>query len=194
MKNQRPKTKIYLTGFMGSGKSTVGPMVAQRLGARFVDLDDVIAERAGRSIPAIFAAEGEAGFREREAEALEAVSRAEGAAVIATGGGTLTREENLQRALRTGFVVYLRAPARVLAERLCAAAARRPLLQDEDGQPLAGAALARRIERLLAERRSFYERAHAAVDTADATPEETAQAVAERLREEWRAGPPLNEM
>ena len=86
-----PNPQIYLTGFMGSGKSTVGPLVGARLGRRFLDLDDLIAERAGRAIPAIFEAEGEAGFRRREADALRAVSREDGRAVVATGGGCSCR-------------------------------------------------------------------------------------------------------
>ncbi|PSQ80834.1 MAG: shikimate kinase [Bacteroidetes bacterium QS_8_68_15] len=185
--NPEPRNApIYLTGFMGSGKSTVGPLAAVRLGWRFLDLDELIAERAGRPIPAIFAAEGEAGFRRREAEALRAVSREERDAVVATGGGTLVQPENLKRARASGTVVYLRAPAAVLAERLADAAAERPLLQsEEDGTPLAGAALTRRIETLLAERRPCYERAHRTVDTAEASPEATAEAVA-AVGGKWR--------
>lgn len=178
-KNQKPKPKVYLTGFMGSGKSTAGPLVARRLGWRFLDLDDVIAERAGRSIPELFEDGGEKDFRRREAEALRRVSEEAGEAVVATGGGALVPEENRRRARQSGLVVYLRAPARVLAERLAREAAERPLLQDEDGKPLAGAALTRRIERLLSERRRFYEQAPLAVDTADASPEETAAIIAE---------------
>ena len=182
-KPEVPNSNIYLTGFMGSGKSTVGPLVARRLGAHFADLDDVIAGRVGQPVPVIFEKEGEACFRECEAEALRAVSEANGQAVIATGGGTLVREENLRRALQSGSVVYLRAPARVLAERLRDTAAERPLLQSGDrGRPLAGAALTRRIEALLAERRPFYERAHATVDTVDASPKETVRAVVNALR------------
>lgn len=178
-----PNPQIYLTGFMGSGKSTVGPLVGARLGRRFLDLDDLIAERAGRAIPAIFEAEGEAGFRRREADALRAVSREDGRAVVATGGGTLVQEENLERARASGTVVYLHAPAAVLTERLRDTAAERPLLQSEGGRPLAGAALARRIETLLAERRPFYQHAHVTIDTAEAPPEATAEAVIDALRE-----------
>lgn len=167
---------------MGSGKSTVGPLVAESLCARFVDLDEVIVERAGRSIPAIFEEEGEAGFRRREAEALQAVSREAGTVIVATGGGTLVQEENLQHALRSGTIVYLRTPAATLAGRLEAEAPKRPLLQAEDGQPLSGQALAHRIEHLLAGRRSFYERAHLTVRTDARTPRETAAAVAKHLR------------
>lgn len=184
-KLQTTQAKVYLTGFMGSGKSTVGPLVAERLGWHFLDLDDVITERAGRPIPAIFAEEGEGGFRQREAEALRAAGE-EAQTVVATGGGTLVQEENLRHALRTGLVVYLRASPAVLAERLRSAAAERPLLQGTAGQPLTGAALTQRIETLLAERRRFYERAHATVDAARVQPKETAEAVVEVVRSRRR--------
>ena len=176
------KSKIYLTGFMGSGKSTAGSLAATRLGARFLDLDDIIAERAGRALPVIFEEEGEAGFRRREAQALQSVSESDGRVVVATGGGALVQEENLRHALEDGTVVYLRAPAEVLAARLEPAAAGRPLLQDEDGCPLAGVALTRRIEALLDARHPFYERAHHTVDTGEVTPQETAGALARAVR------------
>ena len=76
---------LWLVGMMGVGKSTVGPLVAAKLGLPFVDLDEAIATAAGRSIPAVFAAEGEAGFRRREAAALEGAAGTE--TVVACGGG-----------------------------------------------------------------------------------------------------------
>ena len=181
-KIDKPVSKIYLTGFMGSGKSTVAPLVARRLGWRFLDLDAVIEEQAGHSISAIFASEGEAGFRRREAEALRQVSEASSEDVVATGGGALVREENLQRALGSGLVVYLQAPAKVLAARLEGEAAERPLLQEAGGQPLAGTALVRHLEAMLAQRRPFYQRAHVMIETARQTPQEAAGAVATALR------------
>lgn len=83
---------IALTGFMASGKTSVGRLLADSLGCPFLDLDEVIVKKAGRSIPAIFASEGEEGFRRLEKQALEqTVSRyAENTAVLALGGGTVT--------------------------------------------------------------------------------------------------------
>src|SRR5450755_42182 len=93
-----PDAPIFLVGFMATGKTTVGRILAARLGWRLVDLDDVIAREAGRTVPEIFEAEGEAGFRAREARALAAAS-AERRAVVATGGGAGCREDNLRTML-----------------------------------------------------------------------------------------------
>src|ERR1700683_4779598 len=80
--------RIVLTGFMGSGKSTVGPLLARQLGWKFVDADDVIAAEAGATIPEIFAREGEAAFRERERAAIARLA-SEDALVLALGGGAI---------------------------------------------------------------------------------------------------------
>ena len=181
---QKLLSKIYLTGFMGSGKSTVGPLVAQRLGWRFLDLDDVIVEQAGQPIPAIFEEGGEAEFRRRETDALREVAKMSSGAVVATGGGTLTQAENMERARNSGFVVYLQAPVDVLAGRLRGTAAERPLLQGEGGNALTGPALIQHIESLLAERRPCYEQAHGTVPTAANTPAETAAEVVRMLHTE----------
>src|SRR6476661_5383130 len=86
---------IFLVGFMATGKTTVGRILAQRLGWTMLDLDDLIAAEAGMTVPDIFAAEGEAGFREREARAVRAAG-ARRRTVIATGGGAACREDNLR--------------------------------------------------------------------------------------------------
>lgn len=181
--------RIYLTGFMASGKSTVGPRVAERLDLDFVDLDDVIEARAGQSIPQIFAEAGEAGFRRREAEALRATAeRAD--VVVALGGGALVNEENLAFARAHGTVVYLRVPVEELVRRLEREADRRPLLQDAAGVPLARKAMRARIETMLVERRRFYEQAHLTIDAARPV-EEVVAAVVRRINtgtDEWKGG------
>ena len=154
--------RVYLTGFMASGKSTVGPLVADRLGYRFADLDWLIEARAGRTIPALFASGGEAAFRKAEAEALAETTRGEGV-VVATGGGALVDPANLRTARAAGTVVWLRASVPVTLARLGDAAGR-PLLHDRAGRPLAGDALALRVRRLLADREPFYAQADLAVD------------------------------
>lgn len=162
---------LWLVGMMGAGKSTVGPLVAQRLGRAFVDLDGVIAAAAGRSIPAVFAAEGEAGFRRREAAALETAAGTE--AVVACGGGIVVDPANAARLRESGRVAWLAAPAAVLADRV----------GDGVGRPLAGAR-GSEIEPRLAARESAYQAvAHCRVETAGRTPEE----VAEEVVRWWRA-------
>lgn len=90
---QAPDSNIYLVGFMGAGKSTVGRLLARVLEREFLDLDEQIAAHANRSISEIFAAEGEEGFRERESTALRQIAQRQNL-VIALGGGAVLRDEN----------------------------------------------------------------------------------------------------
>ena len=100
---------ILLIGMMGCGKSTVGRLLAERMRLPLIDLDEEIARAAGKTIPEIFAQEGEAGFRARETAALERALARE-AGVIATGGGIVTRAENIRMMREKGFVVWLCRP------------------------------------------------------------------------------------
>ena len=163
---------LFLVGFMATGKTTVGRIVAERLGWTFRDLDEaIVAAAAGQhaSVAAIFAAEGEAGFRRRETEAVrEAVGLRR--TVIATGGGAACREPNLSLMLNGGRVVALAATPEEVLRRTGGAASGRPLL-DGRADPLAAAA------ELLAAREPFYARAHQRIDTVG----KTAGAVADEV-------------
>ena len=170
--------RVYLTGFMASGKSTVGPLVADRLGYRFIDLDWLVEARTGRTVPALFASGGEAAFRAAEAEALAETTRAEGV-VVATGGGALVDPANLRTAQAAGPVVWLRASAAATLARLGDGSGR-PLLEDRAGRPLRGDDLAFRVRRLLADREPTYAQADLVVD-ADGRPAPVARAVAEAV-------------
>ena len=130
--NREPQRgmNIVLVGLMGSGKSTVGRITAQNLGFGFVDTDQIIIEAAGRSIPDIFASEGEAGFRKREAEALQSLLGRQGL-VIATGGGIVTQTQNLAILKKLGYVVWLNADPGTLHHRT-ARSDDRPLLKQGD--------------------------------------------------------------
>ncbi|HEV2388823.1 MAG TPA: shikimate kinase [Candidatus Acidoferrales bacterium] len=148
-----------MTGFMGSGKTTVGRLLAERLGWRFNDLDDWIVARAGLTIVEIFRRHGEPAFRTLESEILD---RALGEAleqdrpmVIALGGGTLTRPENLARLRQAAaMLVWLDCPLEELLLR-CAGMTDRPLFSDEAG-----------FRRLHDERRPLYAQANYRVDAA----------------------------
>lgn len=142
-----PARPVALVGFMGAGKSTLGPRLAARLQRPFVDLDEEVVRAAGRSIPEIFAAEGEAGFRAREREALEA-ALAGGDAVVATGGG-IVEEAGCRRRLReAATVLWLDLRFEVARARIEAAGvAQRPLV---DRLGWGG------VEELLARRRPLY--------------------------------------
>jgi shikimate kinase len=155
---------ILLVGFMGTGKSVVGKRLAARLERPFIDLDEQIAAAAGQSIPEIFAAEGETGFRDRETAALRALIDRQGAGqeeerVIATGGGILGREENVALLRRLGTLVCLTARPDVIVERT------RPW----DNRPMLARAPdpAAAVECLLAARASRYALAGVTIDTSD---------------------------
>src|SRR4051794_10610429 len=108
---------IALVGMPGVGKSTVGPLVAERLGVPFHDLDDLIVATDGRDIPTIFAADGEAGFRRLERAALASVLETDEPLVIATGGGIVT-DEGSRQLLSRARCVYLRASVATLVARV----------------------------------------------------------------------------
>lgn len=121
--------KIYLVGFMGAGKTTVGRELAARIDAPFFDLDELIEAAEKRSIREIFAERGEAYFRKRERDLLRSTQNLE-AAVIATGGGTFTFDENIQFIQSEGLSVYLSAPYALLRSRV-STKDDRPLFRDD---------------------------------------------------------------
>jgi shikimate kinase len=171
-------SRIYLVGMPGSGKSAVGPPLANRLGYRFLDLDDEVRRISGRT-PAELFREGEAAFREVERRALEATLRASGL-VVATGGGVLTQPNALSLIMRSGAFVYLRVPVAVSVERL-AGRADRPLLLDEAGAPLAAELLRRRLAVMLDAREPDYKRADFVVDAGQGSPESIADEIMARF-------------
>lgn len=123
--------RIFLTGFMGAGKTTVGRLLAHRLGVPFLDLDEEIEAEAGMSIREIFAAEGEAAFRRRESEALRRLVARPGI-VVATGGGTVAQEANARFLHANGLIVWLNPPFDAIARRIGGMGkVDRPLFKDE---------------------------------------------------------------
>jgi shikimate kinase/3-dehydroquinate synthase len=152
---------VFLTGFMATGKSTVGRLLAARLRRPFLDLDDAIEAAAGRSVAEIFEIEGEAGFRRRETAALQRIT-AGPAAIVATGGGAACHDENLAHMRACGLVVALTAPLAVVQARVAAAA-------DERARPLLLRPPAD-VEALYQRRIPMYRQAHACVRTEDSDP------------------------
>ena len=157
--------RIVLVGLPGSGKSTVGPLVAAELGWSFVDLDEDIVRAAGRSIPEIFAAEGESGFRAWERAATVALADF-GPLVLAPGGGWILSAANREALGPETEVVYLAVSPEVAATRMGGAARARPLLAG--GDPVA------KLGVLLAQRESAYLQANHMVSVDLLPPEEVA--------------------
>ncbi len=147
---------VFLVGLMGAGKTTIGRLLARKLGMRFVDSDHEIEERTGATIPWIFEIEGEASFRRREAEVIRDLSGQEGI-VLATGGGAILDPESRALLQERGTVVYLRAGITSILART-GHDKNRPLLQTADPR--------RKLEELLAQREPLYlEMARLVVDT-----------------------------
>ena len=158
------KTNIVLTGFMGSGKSTVGRLVAEELQREFVDSDDLVVERAGKSIAQIFADEGEEGFRRLESSVCQQLARQDDL-VIATGGGALLNEDNRSALEPGGILICLLASPVEIRQRLA----------DESGRPLFDG----NWEALYRERLPGYQGIAHQIVTDDKTPLEVAQKVVE---------------
>jgi shikimate kinase len=176
MSGQTPSssiTGIVLTGFMGAGKTTVGALLAERLGWVFVDSDRLVEARAGMTVAEIFEHQGEAAFRRMEAEAIRDRAGCE-RTVLALGGGALESPANREflAALPQARVVFLEAPLETLVGR-CAGqpdAPVRPILRDREG-------LAARWQA----RQPLYREAHLMVTTADRTPGEVADRIIREL-------------
>jgi shikimate kinase len=164
---------VYLVGMPGSGKSTVGPELARRLGVPFVELDAEIEGTAGRSVREIFERDGEARFRELEAQALTDAA-ARDPSVVSCGGGVVLEPANRILLRATGEVVFLSVPIEVLRERV-RPAADRPLIRDPGD-----------LDRLAREREPLYREFAAHVVDARGSVEEVAAAI-ERELLRWSA-------
>ena len=146
LKQRLAGRSLYLVGMMGSGKTSTGRPLAERLGYGFVDADAVIEQAAGCSIPDIFDRDGEAGFRSLESQVLSAISQRH-SLVVATGGGVVTQPENWGL-LHSGIVIWLDVMRDQLLARLKADATKRPLLQTPDPEAA--------LDELLAQRKPLY--------------------------------------
>lgn len=146
---------IVLTGFMATGKSAVGRIIAERIGYGFFDVDGLIEDEAGVSVSKIFEIEGEASFRDRETKKIEEVSLLK-KAVISTGGGALIRPENREMLSRAGLVVCLSATEEEILRR-AGKRESRPLINVENPHET--------IRKLLRERKSYYDTADVHIDT-----------------------------
>lgn len=165
---------LILTGFMGTGKTAVGKILARRLERRFVDTDRVIEELTGLTIPCIFDIHGEDYFRDRESEAVEMLnSYPRGTLVAATGGGAVLREINRQNLRRHGLIILLTASVRAIVRRTHGDTDR-PLL-------LCGRRRRENIEELFRQREPCYMDHDLTVDTTGKSPASVAAAIIKLL-------------
>ena len=162
---------LYLVGMMGSGKTSTGRPLAERLGYGFVDADAVIEQAAGCSIPEIFERDGKAGFRALESQVLNAITQRH-SLVVATGGGVVTQQENWGL-LHSGVVIWLDVVPEQLMQRLRADSTVRPLLQTDDPDAALNA--------LLNRRRPLYAEADLTVVIDQETPDAVADGILQLL-------------
>jgi len=152
---------VYLIGFMGCGKTTVGKKLAASLKWKFIDLDKKIEEKTGLTVGELFATRGEEYFREIEATTLRELTF-DSNCVVAVGGGTPCFKENIDFMLSNGYTIYLKLTPAQLASRLKDSADKRPLIQNTQGKELLDF-----IETKLAERSKWYEKSHLIADGFD---------------------------
>ncbi len=176
--------RIFLTGFMTSGKSTIGRILANVLGWDFFDLDKVIESKIGKKIPQIFEEKGEKHFREIETETLKEISVGE-QLVIALGGGAIANEANLKFCKEHGTLIYLKVSEKELLRRL-KKKVDRPLIRDLVLNEASEEEIAARINKLLSEREKFYNQADLIFETGLAPVGKTVDNLAKRIRRYFR--------
>jgi len=170
------KTNIALIGFMGTGKTAVGKALAEKLGRKFVELDSLIEQKAGKSIPDIFQQDGEIAFRELEMRVAEEVANKK-KAVIACGGGIVLNKINIDRLRQQSRVVYLTASPEAILKRVSSEEGQRPLLE-VDNPTLA-------IREMLSFRKPFYERAaDITIDTSKLDINSVAEQIINKLKDD----------
>lgn len=169
------KKNIFLTGFMGSGKTSLGKIIAERLKVDFYDTDELVSSWQKLSVDEIFERYGESFFREKEREALRFLAEKEpGSCVISTGGGAVLREENRLLMKKSGLVVFLDVSPEEAYKRL-KGTEDRPLLKVENPME--------KIRVLLKERKPFYDEADISVNTAGKTLPEVAAELLHKLKD-----------
>lgn len=151
--------KIFLIGFMGSGKTYWGRQLSQKLGIPFFDLDEQVSNHTGKSIPEIFASEGEEHFRLLEKEVLYIITESHESFVMACGGGSPCFFNNIEYMNQSGTTIWINTPMPVLLERLIKEKDSRPLIKNLSDEQLQGF-----ITRKFSDRKIYYEQAAVKID------------------------------
>ena len=168
----KKKRHVYLTGLMGSGKTTIGKLVARSLGRPFIDLDKEIEKKENRSINDIFDQDGEAYFRKVESEVLQSLEP-ERYMVVATGGGIILDEGNREEMKKKGHIIYLNVPIEKLANRLNDDY-ERPLLKNKEKEA--------ELLELNKERQPLYRDGAYELDTGNLTPLQASKEIVEVVK------------
>jgi shikimate kinase len=174
------KQKFFLIGYMGSGKTTVGKLLAKELNLQFIDMDLFIENRFRKSISAIFEEKGEAGFREIERKALHEITDFENV-VISTGGGLPCFFDNMDVMNKTGTTIYLKISVEELANRLKNGKQKRPLIKDKNPEEIKAF-----IIQHLEKREGFYNKATFIFETDDLSSSEYFNTKIEQLIKDFR--------
>ncbi|MBE2229446.1 MAG: AAA family ATPase [Chitinophagaceae bacterium] len=146
--------KVFLIGFMGSGKSHWGRLLSEKLGIRFFDLDEQVVDKAGKPVTEIFASAGEEAFRQLEKEVLHIITESHDSFIMATGGGTPCYFNNIDYMNDAGTTVWINTSPDVLFDRLVKQKDKRPLIRD-----IPDTQLQHFIAKKMADRRIYYEQA-----------------------------------
>lgn len=165
---------IFLTGFMGSGKTTVGKKLAKLLRVNFIDLDYYIEQKEKLSVQSLFDNFGEAAFRKMEKTCLDELLLKEKNTVVALGGGTICHENNLENIKNNGLLVYIELPPIALAQRLEKSKVKRPLLKKYKGEELVSF-----VTNKLQERKIYYDQSNIIVSGLSLTPQILQQKISE---------------
>ena len=164
--NPKPRKNIILVGFMGTGKTVTGRVLAKETGLELVDMDSIIEERTGRAISEIFATDGEATFRTMERELVQELSQRDGL-IISTGGGIVLNPKNISDFEKTGLLVCLKASPERIFQRV----------EKDTTRPLLKGDKKTKIATLLETRQSLYNAIEHGIDTDGLTAEETAKRI-----------------
>lgn len=169
----RKKNLIFLTGYMGAGKSTIGKKLGFAMGYKFIDTDQALEKHFKCKMSEIFATVGEKKFREEEERLIEKLSMRTNY-IVSTGGGTLTRTETFYTAQRSGYLIYLKAPVEVLFERTIYSQKDRPLLNIPDAEE--------KFKKRFKVREPYYIRADHTVETNSRPSEEVVKDIVTWLK------------
>ena len=168
---------IFLIGAKGSGKTTLGRQIAGKLNLQFIDVDDYIEQKTGKSVPNLYNEEGEIEFRKKECEAIKEIMNSDNL-IIATGGGTPAFCDNMNLMNKNGTSIYFKVSANELAKRIKANSPDRPLVKDKTAEQIKDLIIS-----LNKDREPFYQMAHIIMENDNIVPDDVIQALRDYLRE-----------